>query len=281
MTAKSQGIRAVFSRLARSRVRPDDSDPPVLGAAGRHLAPDLVDYELLLVRPFDRFPIHPKDRAADRVEVAWTVLAHGADGIAAARQPGRVVNPGRVDLHGSRVLPADRAIDRRWRHVRSERVRKEGGDVDRDKWGAAGVTEVVADAADVAGRAEVKAGPVDAGLGGPEPPTRSRRRRHDRGWCACGRRNARYRDGWCRACGERNYGDCEEDPYTHSHSLPCKEKDPVFRRGLVQSAFGALVRRTGYARPTAAPARSRSCSRPACRRGAGTARVPRHRSCCR
>src|SRR3989442_13212594 len=181
MTGKSQGIRAVFSRLARSRVRPDDSDPPVLGAAGRHLAPDLVDYELLLVRPFDRFPIHPKDRAADRVEVAWTVLAHGADGIAAARQPGRGGNPGRVDLH-RRVLPADRAIDRRRRHVRSERVRKEGGDVDRDKGGAAGVTEVVADAADVAGRAEGKAGPVDAGLGGPEPLTRSCRRRDDRGW---------------------------------------------------------------------------------------------------
>jgi len=35
------------------------------------------------------------------------------------------------------------------------------------------------------------------------------------------------------------------------------------------------------AMPTAAPARSRSCSRPACRREAGTERVPHRRSCCR
>src|SRR5438128_7061754 len=167
--------------MPRARVRPDDAGPPGWGATCSHLAPDLVDPELLLVGTFDGFPAHFEDRAAERIQVAWTVLAHRTHGAAEPRQPRGIVDLWRVDLHGSRVLPADRTIDRRRRHVRSERVGKEGGDVDRDKAGAAGVTEVVANAADVAERAPVKAGPVDAGLGGPEPLTRGCRRRDDRG----------------------------------------------------------------------------------------------------
>ena len=50
---------------------------------------------------------------------------------------------------------------------------------------------------------------------------------------------------------------------------------------LVTSSFAGAgrVARTGLrARPTAGPARSRSCSTPACRRGAGTGRGPHRRS---
>src|SRR5439155_15879231 len=179
---RSSGSRARASSYSTlPRVRPDDSDPPVLPAAGHHLAPDLVDPELPLVGTFDGFPVHLEDRAAERIQVAWTVLAHRTHGAAEPRQPRGIVDLWRVDLHGSRVLPADRAIDRRRRHVCSERVGKEGRDVGRDKRGAAGVTEVVANAADVAWRAPVTAGPVDAGFGGPEPLTRGCRRRDDRG----------------------------------------------------------------------------------------------------
>src|SRR5712664_1063677 len=52
-TLLNSSDRAGQPSSARARIGPDNSDPPVLGATGRHLGLDLVDLEFLLVRPFD------------------------------------------------------------------------------------------------------------------------------------------------------------------------------------------------------------------------------------
>src|SRR2546423_12632652 len=74
-------LAKVSSRSASVEQGPADASAPIRHPKKRHLGPDVADAELLLIRPIHGFPAHLEGCAAERVEVSWTVLALGTDGV--------------------------------------------------------------------------------------------------------------------------------------------------------------------------------------------------------